>query len=314
MTLDERIYQDLGDLLGHGQIQNAINVEKAFGVSSHAIPGYFAGKRNAKTVFVNLNPGCDATMALYNSMPKLVAYRYLGFNAFVQNHKSEARNAGFLLGGMLDHFDLKTAYFLSQWPNCGINFPNDFPINGNNETTNNKSIQIQANINCLNQKLQLEMLPYPSKNFDRIKIKNVEYLYPFIETIFQEIFRTKREYVIFAATQFEFIFKNINSKINNYRIVNIPFIKCSTNLNKKPDTINNQIQLTKPVFCTPIVLEEISSRKQQNAIIANTFSNQSFSRAYDLMRQYGGFCYDTFKNYHSIHSTNNKKSTIQLNP
>ena len=34
--------------------------------------------------------------------------------------------------------------------------------------------------------------------------------------------------------------------------------------------------------------------KSLDAIIANTFPNQALPNAYDLMEEYGKFCYDTF--------------------
>ena len=291
MDLETRMKIDLGELLYCGQITNALAVEKEFGVSSRAIPGYYAGDRDAKTVIVMLNPGNDAQKAVYDSMPELTLFRYLGLEAFFQKKKAESRNAGYSLGSILDYFDLKTAAFLSAWYNSGIVFPDGFitskqyaPI------TDDKNIRIEANRNCLNQKLQLELLPYPSSEFTGIKKGNVNLLVPFVETLLEEIFSVERKYIIFAGNGFETIFNFANFN----QMIKVGY-SCSTKLMKIGN--NGKLEETKTEFRCTLITLKYGNNKPIIAIIANTFPNQALSRALGLMYQYGKFCYETFFNY-----------------
>lgn len=292
MDLDTRIKIDLGELLSTGQITNALAVEKEFGVSSRAIPGYFAGDRYAKTVIVMLNPGIDAQKAVYDSIPKLAVYRFLGLQAFVNNLLDGSTNGGFYIGSVLDHFDLKTAAFLSAWPDTGIDFPNVFPNSlpdvkkakiGDKEKVKEQatSIKIEANRNCLLQKLQLELLPYPSSGFGGVNVGNVHLLMPFIDTVLDEIFRIKRDYVIFASGVFEFIFNHYKG---NYRIC----------INSKNDKQSKQLK-NKKGYCLPFIIS--NGKNKFKAIIAHSFSNQAYSKALNLMHQYGNFCYGEFQKF-----------------
>lgn len=283
MDLETRMKIDLGELLYCGQITNALAVEKEFGVSSRAIPGYYAGDRDAKTVIVMLNPGNDAQKAVYDSMPELTLFRYLGLEAFFQKKKAESRNAGYSLGSILDYFDLKTAAFLSAWPNSGIVFPFGFYVatKASGFITEDKSIRIVANRNCLNQKLQLELLPYPSSEFGGVNSNNVSLLYPFVETLFEEIFRVEREYVIFGSRIFETIF---NKYCGRYNIC----------IDSKNDIKSKAIKNNKG-YCLPFIIS--NGTRSQKAIIAHSFSNQAYSKALTHMYDYGQFCYKTFINF-----------------
>ena len=293
MDLDTRMKIDLGELLYTGQITNAIAVEKEFGVASRAIPGYFAGDRNAKTVIVMLNPGIDANTATYDSIPKLAIYRYLGLNAFLNNLMDGSINGGYNIGSRLDYFDLKTAAFLSAWPDSGIVFPPVFPSHLPDETkvkNENKAkvreeaklIKIEANRNCLLQKLQLELLPYPSSGFGGVDNKNVHLLFSFIDTILDEIFRIEnRENVIFASGIFETIFNNYKGKYH---------ICIDSKNDKKSRSLKNN-----KAYCIPFIIN--NGTREQKAIIAHSFSNRAYSKALHLMYQYGKFCYDEFKKY-----------------
>lgn len=277
MTLVQRINQELTELFNTGQIANAVLPNREFAVASKAIPGYYAGNRDAETVFVNLNPGEDVKKAEAFAKLFLANNRSHGVSSFIKQHIYAATNAGYIIGNKLDHFDVKTAAFLSEWPSSGILFPNS-PVNFSNVVD-----QIIANTNCLNQKLQLELLPYPSSNFNAVPINssNAVVLFPFLETILDEIFRKERKYVIFASRKFEILFKLYNGN-GNY---SIQFgTKCSKHLNKNNGTTARKVN------CLPITIST-TGKKPQKAMIACSFPNHAYSRAYDLMRQYGKFCY-----------------------
>lgn len=73
LKLDQRIAKDLNELNTIGEIQDAKNldglIEAKSGQTSFAtkaLPGYYAGNRNAKTVMVMLNPGVDVNVANNN--------------------------------------------------------------------------------------------------------------------------------------------------------------------------------------------------------------------------------------------------------
>lgn len=280
MTLIQRINKELTELFNLGQIGNAILPQSKFKVASQAIPGYFAGNFDAETVFVNLNPGDDVKKAEAYAALLLSEMRPQGVSSFIKMHIDDATNAGFRIGNNLDHFDVKTAAFLSEWPNSGILFPNK-PVDFNNLVD-----KMVANTNCLNQKLQLELLPYPSKDFSSVIITadNANILFPFLETILDEIFRKERKYVIFASRKFMTLF-NFYNGTGNYTIQlgdenSISLIKSGGNQSRN-------------VTCVPLTICNKNNRIQK-AIIACSFPNHAFSKAYDLMRQYGEFCFKCY--------------------
>ena len=78
LTLDQRIEKDLNELNTIGEIQDAILLDGLIeakpgqtSFATKALPGYYAGDRNAKTVMVMLNPGEDVGRANGN----LIAFR-----------------------------------------------------------------------------------------------------------------------------------------------------------------------------------------------------------------------------------------------
>lgn len=63
MTLDERIERDLTELYEGKEISCAKNLQAVIEISAKGLPQHFVGDRNAKTVFVQLNPGQDVKKA-----------------------------------------------------------------------------------------------------------------------------------------------------------------------------------------------------------------------------------------------------------
>ena len=57
MTLDERIERDLTELYEGKEISCAKDLQAVIEISAKGLPQHFVGDRNAKTVFVQLNPG-----------------------------------------------------------------------------------------------------------------------------------------------------------------------------------------------------------------------------------------------------------------
>lgn len=288
MTLNERIHQDLSELLNKGKIANAVPLENEFGISSRTIPQYFTGNRDAETVIVMLNPAGDTQKAENDAMAKLVLYRQLGITAFANNVMGDNTNAGYVFADSMSNFDLKTAAFLSAWQNSGINFPKGFYDSSENAITEDVEIRKIANHNCLQQKLQLELLPFSSKNFKGVKKNDshINLLKPYVETIFDEIFRVERKYVIFAGEPFLNIFSS-----NDYK-KNVAFINSKQYTKLKKDDGH---LMKNNVNCTPITIKY--HNKQIKAMIANSFASQSISKALGIVRRYGEFCHSTYYSF-----------------
>jgi hypothetical protein len=135
----------------------------------------------------------------------------------------------------------------------------------------------------------MDLIPYASRKFEGINSKQMQLLFPYLETLFHEIFRTKRKYVIFCSAFYNNLFKQYNkySKRENRKweikeLVDEPIP-------------SDEVFENKSAFCTPITIRQIDNGKQQNAIIAHTFPNQSLPNAYERMEEYGRFCFDEWK-------------------
>lgn len=286
MTLDDRIKQDLTELYLNGEITTAHDLSvKMFGLNdafaAHGMPGHFCGNRQAKTVMVMLNPGKDVATA--NNPINTHAYLSKlsidtsSIGRFIDTYKKGSEDYGHVDKHRLDNFDIKQAAFLKNWVNCGVNITKGFPMNADDD------IRRIVKENVLTQKLQLELVPYASRSFETIKDKSIlELLFPFVETLFDEIFSYKREYVVFCSDYFDKLFREYD-KNKTYR-VNIRF-------DKKQGIV--LFSKDKKAYCTPIRI--YYGKKDIKAVIAHTFPSQALPNAYITMEKYGKFCYDVFK-------------------
>lgn len=295
MTLDQRIDQDLNDLYKAGifhliqqikscQISAAAKLSMdLFGnpneLSVHGLPGYFTGKRDAETVMVMLNPGNDVIshnnpFATEVTLNKLGMSNSNSYNAFITSFMSGSENFGVIDYNRLDNFDIKQAAFLKPWPKSGVNIPNPFP------TKNNKVALRTAKANVLMQKLQLELVPYASREFKHIKKNRIKHLFPYVETLFEEVFLHHRKYVILCSDFFDKLFKEYNKA---------PY-PGSIDFDVKKDM--NLFKNGNRAYCTPIRIHYHSNSTK--AVIAHTFPNKSLPNAYNLMEQYGAFCHEVF--------------------
>ena len=282
--LDRQIEKDLTDLyygldMSDAAFLNKNGIVKDTYFSTRGLPLHFTGDRNAQTVFVMLNPGEDACVANCMFNAKTALYNRRCVNDFIDSYKKDKTKVAISRMAMVDSFDLKQAFFLKPWQNSGILFPAHFPIC--------RCTHWDATENVLNQKLQLELLPYNSSSFGPIDRKGLDYFIPFLEVLFDEISSTERKYVIFGSSKYESLFKYYNgstkknSCLNNIVIGN----KCT----KSIKTINNK---TISVSCIPV---EVSYYCYEfNAIIACSFPNHALATSFPLMQQYGEFCYDEY--------------------
>lgn len=299
-------------------------------ISTHGLPGFFAGDRDADTVMLMLNPGQDVTLANnpMTTYERIERGKKIGkginINSredFISTYKEDSKYYGEIDEDRADNFDLKQAAFLKHWDKCGVDFAgflddgykklvDDYKKLVNNyknykklrtadkeeidkkkEEIDKKKKEIDkinkiAKRNVLMEKLQLDLIPYASRKFEGISPKKMELLFPYLETLFHEIFEKDRKYVIFCSAFYHNLFKQYNkySKRENRKweikeLVDKPI--------PSDDVFEN-----KSAYCTPIIIRNKDNGEQRNAIIAHTFPNQSLPNAYEKMEKYGKFCYE----------------------
>ena len=297
--------------------------DKPSELSAHGLPGYYTGDRSARTVMVMLNPGQDVA-GKDNIVTTIETLLKLEINTdsvedFIESYRKGNSKFGNLdktnrikKGIYPDSFDLKQAAFLKEWPSdpqepefCGIQIPNDFPdcINWDKENSDENRLQCKQEIELdvveevLMKKLQLELVPYASRDFKQIPQKNLENLFPFVETLFDEIFSNVSEndsrYVIFCADVFDKLFKKFVKKHPG----RVEYEKDNPQKSSYKIFKQEEGKTPKPANCTPIRIYQYDNKKGYSlkAIIAHTFPIQSLSTAYNRMVEYGKFCWETYR-------------------
>ncbi len=269
-------------------------------ISTHGLPGFFAGNRDADTVMLMLNPGQDVVLA---NNPMITFERIergkkigKGINIntlqdFIDTYKVDSENYGDIDKDRADNFDLKQAAFLKHWDGCGVDL-RDFLDDNYKELRkkDKEDINKVAKRNVLMQKLSMDLIPYASRKFEGINSKQMQLLFPYLETLFHEIFRKERKYVIFCSAFYDNLFKQYNEWAERkWEIEGLD--------NKKPtNTVFDQKNGKRRAYCTPIIIhQKDNGRKQQPAIIAHTFPNQSLPNAYEKMETYGHFCFGVWE-------------------
>lgn len=205
-----------------------------------------------------------------------------------------------------DNFDLKQAFFLRDWPEdseVGVDKKKLNDIIEYNKDKNDKTkvqyltpeekrkvleekrkvqdLKLEEKRKVLMNKQQLELIPYASRQFDKFNPKMIEEVFPYVETLLEEIFSVDRKYVIFCSAIFEEVFKayNVHNKQQN------------RNINVKSIHYNTQLPgLSKKVSCCVLDINYYGQNKK--AVIANTFPRRDITYAYDAMAAYGEFCYN----------------------
>lgn len=244
--------------------------------ASKSLPMYFTGKYDAKTVFVMLNPG-GSEHDCY-SFEKNEKFKYNDLNQLIENYMHYHINYGDIDCDRMDNFDLKQAAFLFDFKNSGIEIP-DFYID--------EKLKHKAKQNVLMDKLQMELLPYKSREFTKIfdspqlASKNIKYFTEDVERLLDVIIESERKYIIFAAKQFENLFRAYKTETKKeISFGDKQFVKLEN--------------LKMRVSCLSISIQH--KGKSINALIACTFPRQDLPNAFDRMREYGRFCYDNYPN------------------
>ena len=282
LTLDQRISKDLNELKTFGEIQDAVNLDGLIqakngqtSFATRALPGYYAGNRNAKTVMIMLNPGVDVDIA-NNNLKCDICRRSMKDAGDIENYHKWCINYGHEDKLRKDNFDLKQAFFLNKWKDTEILLPKDLRADSDDQT------KLAAKEIVLTQKLQMDLIPYASSRFSAFNKSKLELVVPFVETLFDEIFLREDRYVIFCARLFEDVFK----KYNEVHPASVKMIKIQ---NKWIPLRGNSA----PGHCIGLIISH--NGKRMKALIANTFPRQDLPNAYDLMESYGEFCYNEYR-------------------
>ena len=270
MTLDQRIEKDLTELYEGKEITCAKELQSVLEVSAKGLPQHFVGDRNAKTVFVHLNPGKNVKMADEDFKKVTADYDRTNAASFIKSYINEKTNFGNIDATRRDSFDEKQAAFLKHFEDSGIDIPASFL----EEKT--EPICLQAKENVLMQKCQLELLPYCSQRFS-VSRQKANALIPYVETLLDEIFRVKRKYVIFGGAIFADLFKKMQSEN-----IKVEFLK------------EDEIKPVKNPLKAQLV-KITKDGKTVNAVIARSFPQLDIGHAYNVMVQYGKLCFELLK-------------------
>ncbi len=302
--LDKKIEKDLAELYNNGKfrgtISDAESLNKSLGIDgdeksmtcTNGLPGYYAGNRKAKTVFVNLNPGVNAKKRAQeflefvkseniDSKQKLIKAAIKRSESFGEDIYANAKLKP-------DPFDIKTAFFLKGWKDS------DISLDINLEDTKNKEANNKVRIawrNVIKQKLQLELIPYASQAFKSIPKKKMGAILPYVDVLFDEIFSEDRKYIIFASRIFVNIFKYYNelSETGNKIDFIVPEHKFD-----KISYVSDGVTKTCAFkwSCGVVAINYHGERRK--ALIANTFPIRALS--YGYMEDYGKKCFELWNN------------------
>lgn len=181
----DEIARELDEFLATGTIARATDLALRTGqqLNAHQYPQFFTGDLDADVVLVHLNPkqsaSCDATLPIKTFEEYFDAFRHFGARMYgpgaARTHKSP--------------FDRKQVRFLR--PFGLIDFvPED-----------SKDADFTNLERVVDRKLQLELIPYESNNFDS-KAFSHEIVAPYLERILSVISARPRRFVMFCGKVF----------------------------------------------------------------------------------------------------------------
>ena len=192
----ERIEDDFNHCKKHGYSRYArdVNNNSKSKDFNEINPHYFTGDINAELVLVHLNPksspsDSDNTDRFKAFQDYLNYYRYFGKNHYglnpVEQHKSR--------------FDHKQIRYLRAF--------NIIPFLADSPKNRNMNLEM-----VIDNKLQLELIPYGSRNFDSDEL-TTSILEAYILNVINAILISRRSYVLFCGNIFDQILdKYISSK------------------------------------------------------------------------------------------------------
>ena len=174
---------DVEQLLNRGSIDRAVGLTRDTGMPFDAAgsPMYFTGAFESPIVLVHLNAKLNE---------KLSSHRYLDFDDYFLKHRA----FGFSHWGLDPHY--YSAFDLKQ-----VRFLRPFGVIEFRPTTEVGHLRTNAAL-AIDQKLQLELIPYASSTFETAKFpKNI--LEPHFARILAAVASYPRRYVIFCGAVFD---------------------------------------------------------------------------------------------------------------
>lgn len=313
----------LNDLKNKGCAEN---IKDEISFATRALPVYTGGKRDAKTVMVMLNPGKgvkasnnDLLIELKKrSMFTMLEKLCCGVNSGSANLGKDIANYHYFNThygdwdyNRQDAFDLKQAFFLRDWPkDSDINLEKSdlnyiIQYQSSKDEMVKKGVaekKLKAKASVLNNKQQLELIPYASRKFDKFNPKMIKEVFPYVDTLLEEIFSADRKYVIFCSAIFEDVFKAYSE--TNGKVTFVDGLK----LGPQGEPIRRKVEISytnkkgeyKQTSCYCTVIELAYEGKGPiRAIIADTFPRQDITNAYEVMAAYGKFCHECYCGMHS---------------
>jgi len=299
-----------------------VNIKDKISFATRALPVYTVGKRDAKTVMVMLNPGKgvkDSNNDLLIELKKRSMFTMLeklccGVNSGSANLGKDIANYHYFNThygdwdyNRQDAFDLKQAFFLRDWPkDSDINLKvSDLNYIIQYQSSEDEMVKkgvaekkLKAKASVLNNKQQLELIPYASRKFDKFNPKMIKEVFPYVDTLLEEIFSAyDRKYVIFCSAIFEDVFKAYSE--TNGKITFVDGLKLGPQgkpIRRKVEiSYTNKKGVHKQTSCYCTVIELAYEGKGPiRAIIADTFPRQDITNAYEVMAAYGKFCYECY--------------------
>jgi hypothetical protein len=278
--LFKQIKKDLESLYSTDRVFSAKKLNDSFSkpfFSEKKPPMYFTGKLDAKTVFVMLNPG--STNDECYSFARTHKFKYDDFDSFLNKYLSEHENYGQIDYCRKDNFDLKQASFLYFFKNSGLSFPNFL------SDLENPKLHLDAKEEVLMNKLQLELIPYCSVNFDKI-IDNrkdaentIDIFMPHLIRLFDTITNFERKFVILGAKKFVHILEAYEIKKPGHVVFG--------------ELYTSKIEgIAKNVNWQTVTIKYNS--KAINAIIPFSFPRRDLPNAHQKMAEYGKLCFESF--------------------
>ncbi|MBO7240545.1 MAG: hypothetical protein J6V23_08720, partial [Bacteroidaceae bacterium] len=159
--------------------------------------------------------------------------------------------------------------------------------------------KLVAKERVLDDKQQLELIPYASRKFNKFNPKMIANVFPYVDTLLDEIFSEERKYVIFCSAIFEEVFKAYRGEKGKITFVDRSGSQGEPIRRKVAIFYTNKKGKYKKTSCSCTVIElAYKDKKPMRAIIANTFPRQDITNAYEVMAAYGKFCYECLQGEH----------------